>query len=214
MEAKATKRVVQLDGFDEANEALTSKGVFFLSGEIDDNVTYEFTHQAFHAAATGMFNGHGMLVVLNTPGGDVQHGLAIYDTIKMLVEGGVHVDIFGLGLVASMGTIILQAGSRRLSSPYTQYLVHQVSMTIGYYESEEVSKGEERVAENRRLNDILLDIIGQRSGISIDELKKLCTKKDYWMDPQAARALGTNGLIDEVVVIPEQIKTLLGAKRA
>jgi ATP-dependent Clp protease protease subunit len=198
-----TKRVVQLGGSEEAHEDLVKKGIFLLSGEVDDDMTYDFTMSTSVALTRGYLKGRKALILLNSPGGNVQHGLAIYDTIRMLVDCGVHVDVFGMGLVASMGAIIMQAGSRRLASPHTQFLLHQISQTIGYFEAEEVSKGEERVTENKRLNDILLGIVATRSGIDIEELRARVTKRDYWLDPQLARGLGTNGLIDDVVIAPQ-----------
>ncbi len=208
----AQKRVVTLNFGEEAHEDLAKRGIMFLSGEIDEENTYNFTLAATSALERGYLPKGRLLVVLNSPGGNVQDGLAIYDTIRMLVDCGVHVDVFGLGLVASMGTVILQAGSRRLSSPHTQFLIHQISDTIGYYKSEEVSQGEERIAESKRLNEILLGIVATRSGIDINELRKRCIKTDYWLDPESARKMGTHGLVDEVVISPELVRNLVSSK--
>jgi len=50
-----------------------------------------------------------------------------------------------------------------------------------------------------RINDIVMGIIAHRSGIELDEIKKLSDKKDYWMDASKALKFGTHGLIDEVI---------------
>ena len=128
--------------------------------------------------------------------------LAIYDCIATLKESGIRVDILSLGLVASMGTIILQAGTRRLSAPHTQFLVHQVSQTIGFFKSEEVSELGERAVELERINTVVMDIIAERSEISLVELKAMCKKKDYWMDAADALRFGRKGLIDEITTKP------------
>lgn len=201
-----SKRVVQLDSGDEVQEQLARKGVFFLQHEIDDCSTYGFCLDAFRSKLEGYFKDRPMTVVLNTPGGSVEHGLAIYDTIRMLVEGGTEVHVVGLGLVASMGTVIMQAGTRRISTPYTQFLVHQISTGIGYYESEEVSKLKDRAGEADRLNDVVMGLLAERAGIDLEELKNMCTKKDLWMDSAKAMKLGTNGLIDEISVLPKALE--------
>lgn len=146
-----------------------------------------------------------MTVVLNTPGGDVEHGLAIYDTIRMLVASGTEVHVVGLGRVASMGTVIMQAGSRRIATPNTQFLVHQISVTIDYYKSEEVTEVEERAAETKRLNDVVMGIIAKGTGHTLEELKSRCTKKNLWMNAESAQCFGRRGLIDEVIELPSCI---------
>ena len=109
----------QLDSGDEKEEALAKRGLFFIQHDIDDCSAYAFCHEALGSKMSGCFKDRPMTVVLNTPGGDVEHGLAIYDTIRMLVASGTEVHVVGLGRVASMGTVIMQAGSRRIASRLT-----------------------------------------------------------------------------------------------
>jgi ATP-dependent Clp protease protease subunit len=206
------KRVIQYDSEDEAHQILERQGgIFMLQAEIDDCVSHSISMDALIGKLRGDFKDRPMTVILNSPGGNVEHGLAIYDTLRMLVASGTEVHIVGLGHVASMGTVIMQAGSRRISMPNTQYLVHQLSMTIDYYRSEEVKQIEERAEEAKRLNDIVMGIIAKRSGIGLAELKALCTKKDHWMDAAAARKLGANGLIDEVCELPPSLAKAFSA---
>ncbi|HUO75799.1 MAG TPA: ATP-dependent Clp protease proteolytic subunit [Candidatus Paceibacterota bacterium] len=197
-----TKRIVQLDSGDEKEEILARRGVFFLQHEIEDCSSYMFCNEAIGSKLNGCFKERSMTVVLNTPGGNIQHGLAIYDTIRMLVASGTDVHVVGLGLVASMGTVIMQAASRRIATPYTQFLVHQLSMTIDYYKSEEVTEVEERANEAKRLNDIVMGIIADHTGVGLEELKSRCTKKNLWMGAEAALKFGSKGLIDEVAELP------------
>jgi len=201
-----SRRVVQLDSGDEVREVLAGRGIYFLQADIDECSTYAFCVDVINSQLQGHFKDRPMTVVLNTPGGEVEHGLAIYDTIRMLVEGGTEVHVVGLGLVASMGTVIMQAGTRRVATPNTQFLVHQLSMTIGYFKSEEVNQLKDRAGEAERLNNVVMGIIAKRSGIDLEDLKNRCSKKDLWMDSAGAMKLGTNGLIDEISVLPDALK--------
>ena len=197
------KRVVQIGWSEEAHQEMCQKGVYFLCGEVDDEMAYDFTIEMTVALARGHLK-QPITIILNTPGGEIQQGLAIYDTIRMLVRAGVEVHIVGIGLVASMGTVIMQAASRRFSLPSTQFLVHQLSMTIGFFKSEEVTEIKARAGEADRLNNIVMGIIAERSGIELEQLKTRCSQKDLWLDAEAATKLGGYGLIDEIVSVPEQ----------
>ena len=191
------RQVMRLEPGDEKRYALAEKGVLIMNNEIDDSASYsitlDFTHRLLYGIKTPVW------LLLNSPGGNVSDGLAIYDGIKALTESGVTVNIVGMGRVASMATAIMQAGSRRYSLPHTQFLVHQVRNVIGFFEVEEVNAGRERIEETERLNNIVMDLIATRVGIDLAELKELSKKTDFWLDPINAKGLGKNGLIDEIV---------------
>jgi ATP-dependent Clp endopeptidase proteolytic subunit ClpP len=205
------RRVTSLKIIDEKTELLASKGIFIVDGETDENTSYIFYTDAlsFLARRGGKPQEEPVVVILNSPGGDLERGLTIYDTIRLLVDYGQEVHVWGLGLVASMGSVIMQAASKRFSAPRTQFLVHQVSRTIGFYESEEASESEERSTELQRLNNVILGIIAERSGMEFAELKKLCKKTDYWMNAEDAKKFGPAGLIDEIVTVPPSLVNLL-----
>lgn len=189
-----------LEAGDEKRDFLGERGVLFLTGGIDEPTSYEINLNIMYLDATGSLDDKPLTVILNSPGGNVDDGLAIYDTLRMLVAKGRRVDIIGAGLVASMATVIMQAGTRRLSFPHTQFLVHQASKIIGFFGSSEISHVQEEVKELERLNNIVLKVISDRAGMELDELKNLCRKTDYWLDAEGAKKLGTNGLIDEIVL--------------
>lgn len=199
-EKKDYETHLNLDNGDEKIKFLLERGIIYLPGVIDEDTAYTFNVDVAYLDAAGFLDNHSLSVILNSPGGNVNDGLAIYDALRMLVAKGRRVDIVGIGLVASMATVIMQAGTKRLSLPHTQFLVHQVSQTIGFYGSEEVSQLKERTAELDRLNNVVLRVISDRAGISMDELKNLCEKKDYWLDAEGAKKMGANGLIDEIVL--------------
>lgn len=188
--------------------SLRERRVLFLDDNIDEGSFAKFCRDLLYLGLGGsVFEGLGsqapeskkpIWVVLNSPGGEVLHGLAIYDCIKMFAESGTEINVLSIGVAASMATVILQAGTKRLALPHTQFLVHQVSETI-LFKTEEVSEGKERVEELERINGIVMGIIAKRVGIDLEDLLKLSKKKDCWFDAEGARKLGTNGLIDEVI---------------
>ena len=206
---KAGKSILRLDPYDVKWETLARKGVTLISGEIDEDSAHIFAINTLRAKIAGHFKNRPLVILLNTPGGEVNHGLAIYDTIRMLVACGTQVHIVGIGLIASMGTVIMQAATHRISLPYTQFLVHQMSTSIGYFSSEEVSKLRDRTDEAERLNNVLMAILADRVQMPLEELKAMCRKKDLWMDSKGARELGDHGLIDEISEIPDSLRTVL-----
>jgi ATP-dependent Clp protease protease subunit len=175
-------------------------GVLFLDNEIDECAFSGFCRDLLYLKLSGLGEGKPIWIILNSPGGDVLHGLGIYDFIKSVTNTGATVNILTMGVTASMATVILQAGSKRYSMPNAQFLVHEISQSI-LSQNEKVSDGEERVAENVRINKVVMGLIAKRVGVSADELIKTSKKKDCWYDALQARSLGTNGLVDEIIDI-------------
>lgn len=191
------RKLMNLEPGDEKRYELSDKGIFILDDEIDGAASYSMTLDLTHRHLVQ--SKVPVWVLLNSPGGSVDQGFAIYDAIRMFVAKGGTVNVLGMGCVASMATVIMQAASRRYSLPHTQYLVHQIRHTIGFFEVEEVNQGKERIEEMERLNDIVMSLISDRAGIELRDLKELSKKTDLWLDPVKAKQLGKNGLIDEIV---------------
>ncbi len=196
------KQVLQWDPSDWQYSRFLKRGILFLQGEVCDEMSFELTSELIHLTKfePPMEDDKKVpiSIILDSPGGDVFAGFAIHNMIRAAVVGGTEVNIIGKGLMASMATVILQAGSRRLALPHTQFLVHEVSQSI-FEITEKVSETEERVEESKRLNRIVMGIIAQRVGMNVDELIKLSKKKDCWFDGNGALKLGTHGLIDGIV---------------
>lgn len=145
-----------------------------------------------HLLYLGTENDKPVRVILNSPGGEVYVGLLIFDTIKDLVNKGIDVTVEVRGLAASMGAIILQAGTHRVASKYSRLLIHEVS-SISWGKA---SEQEDEVKELRIVNDSMAQIIAERCGKTVEDINKIWTKKDVWMSAQEAKDFG---LIDEVI---------------
>jgi len=191
------RKVMRLEPGDERRYSLSEKGILILEDEIDGSASYTITLDFLYSHMLG--EKKPVWIVLKSPGGDVAEGFAIFDLIKALTTAGREVNILGVGYVASMATAIMQAGTKRYSLPNTQFLVHQIRQTLPFFQQEEVNEGRERQQEMDRINDIVMKMIADRAGMSLDEIKRLSEKKNYWVNADDAKKFGTHGLIDEVV---------------
>lgn len=189
------RSVMRLLPGDEKRIHLANQGVLFLDDELDDSTFHVLNLNLMYMASTSTSS--PIWIFLNSPGGSVAQGFGIYDSIRMVANTGKTVNIVGIGHVASMATAIMQAATRRFSTPLTQFLVHQIRQTI--IDTEEVNQSKERVEEAERLNDIVMSLIADRAGVDLAELKELSRKKDFWLDPVKAKHFGKNGLIDEII---------------
>jgi ATP-dependent Clp protease protease subunit len=176
--------------YDEISKTLLKNRVVLLAGEIDLEIATDTTRELMYVSLT---NGCSLpiTVVLNSVGGEVYAGLLIYNTINDIKRKGVTINVEVRGLAASMGCIILQAGSKRLASKATRFLIHEVAT----WEWGKVSEMEDKVTEIRQVNNLLRDIIAERSGKPKEEIDRLWTKKDVWYSAQEAKEFG---LIDEI----------------
>ena len=130
---------------------------------------------------------------VNSPGGSVTAGLAIYDTMQLIRPDVATVCI---GLAASMGTVLLTGGAKgkRTALPNATVHLHQV---MGGAEGQ-ASDIEIQAKETLRLQAILRNIIHERTGQPMERIER-DTDRDFWLDAHAAREYG---LIDEVLEGP------------
>jgi len=196
------EQTLRWEPVDWQHHQFSRRGIIFLHYEIDNDESYEFSHDLIYLTKIEPPMEAGKIkpiwIILDSPGGDASAGFAIYDMIMAAVNAGIEVNIVGKGAVASMAAAIIQAGSRRFVLPHTQFLVHEVSQTVIEL-AEKVSEGRERIEENERINRIYMSIIAERAGMDVNELIKLSKKTDCWFDAKSALKLGSHGLADEII---------------
>jgi ATP-dependent Clp protease protease subunit len=127
---------------------------------------------------------------INSPGGTIYDGLAIYDTIQHLK---CDVQTYGMGLQASMGAFILSSGTKgkRFLLPNATVMIHQPSAgTRGKVTDMEID-----LKEGLRLKKRLTEILAKNCGKTYTELEK-DQDRDYWMSADEAKKYG---LVDEVI---------------
>lgn len=129
---------------------------------------------------------------INSNGGSIVHGLAIYDTMKH-IEAPVYTVC--TGLAASMGAFLLSCGEKRSALKHSQILIHQplISSRNGFAEKESQLR---RIANNLQKNRELLEsIMAENTKQPIEKLHKDC-ERDNWMSAEEALKYG---LIDEII---------------
>src|SRR5215210_848351 len=136
---------------------------------------------------------------INSPGGSVTAGLAIYDTMQFLT---CDVNTYCIGQAASMGAVLLCAGAKgkRFALPNANIMIHQV---LGGAEGQ-ASDVEIRVKQMLRLKRSLNSIISHHTGKTVEQVEK-DTDRDYFMTAEEAK---TYGLVDEVVQSRKEIPGL------
>ena len=135
-------------------------------------------------------------IYINTPGGSVTSGLAIYDTMQFIK---CDVATYCVGQAASMGAVLLSAGTKgkRFALPNSRIMIHQPWGGVQGAASDISIQATEILKMRDKINEILAFHTGQ----SIDKIKK-DTDRDYFMSGQESRDYG---LVDEVI-IPEAKK--------
>lgn len=132
------------------------------------------------------FPGEPLTIVLNSPGGSVTQGLALYDHIRALSAKGHHITVVVRGMAASMGGILLQAGDERVVGPEAEVLIHAVSAAT----EGPLYTMEDSVDYFKRLWFKLSKILARRSTLTDVQIRRRAARKDWWFDAQTAVDLG------------------------
>src|SRR5437763_392578 len=141
-------------------------------------------------------------IYINSPGGNVTSGLAVYDTMQFLT---CDVTTYCLGMAASMAAVLLCAGTKgkRFALPNADIMIHQVSGGA----QGQASDVERQVDYMFKLKKRIIKIISQHTGKAEDQVR-LDSDRDYYMSATEAKAYG---LVDEVIKSRKEVKGLDGA---
>ena len=163
--------------------------IIFLGTPIDDDVANIIIAQILFLESEDPEKDINLYI--NSPGGSVTAGLAIYDTMQYVKSP---VSTICLGQAASMGAVILAAGQkdRRYALPHSRILIHQPLGGVQGQASDIEIHAREILLLRNRLNEIL----SKHTGQPLDKIKH-DTERDYYMSSEQASEYG---LIDEVLV--------------
>lgn len=131
-----------------------------------------------------------IIFYINSPGGHVYDGMAIYDTMQYVK---CDVQTVGIGMQASMGAFLLSSGTKgkRLLLPHSTVMIHQPSSgTRGKVTDMEID-----LKEGLRLKKLLNEILAKNTGQKLATIEK-DVDRDYWMNAEEAKAYG---LVDKVI---------------
>jgi ATP-dependent Clp protease protease subunit len=167
---------------------LLKERVVFLVGPVDDQTANLIVAQLLYLESENPDKDINLYI--NSPGGSVSAGLAIYDTIQFIKPD---VSTMCVGQAASMGALLLAAGAKgkRYCLPHSRVMIHQ---PLGGYQGQ-ATDIEIHTREILKIRSQLNDLLAFHSGQSVETIAK-DTERDNFMSPIEAREYG---LIDELI---------------
>ncbi|CDM96373.1 MAG: ATP-dependent Clp endopeptidase proteolytic subunit ClpP [Limnospira sp. PMC 1291.21] len=169
-------------------ERLFRERIIFLSEEVDDGIANAIV--AYMLYLDSEDPSKPIYLYINSPGGSVTAGMAIYDTMQYIRSDVVTICV---GMAASMGAFLLAAGTKgkRLALPHARIMIHQpLGGTRGQATDIEIE-----AKEILRIRKVLNEMLAERSGQTLEKIEK-DTDRDYFMSAAEAHEYG---LIDQVI---------------
>jgi ATP-dependent Clp protease protease subunit len=162
--------------------------ILFLGQEVTDSLANRIVAQMLYLDAED--SNKPIYLYINSPGGSVTAGMAIYDTMQYIKADVITICV---GLAASMGAFLLAAGTpgKRLALPHARIMIHQ---PLGGARGQ-ATDIEIEAREILRIRSLLNDILVQRTGQTLAKIQK-DTDRDYFLSAQEAKDYG---LIDQVI---------------
>lgn len=194
--------VIEQDGRSERGYDLYSRllkdRIVFLGTPVDDMVANVIVAQFLFLQMSDPKK--DIHFYINSPGGSVTAGLAIYDTMQWLT---CDVNTYCVGMAASMGAVLLSAGTKgkRFALPNSDIMIHQV---LGGAEGQ-ASDVEIRVKHMLRLKRRLNEVLSHHTGQPYEIVEKACDRDNFMTAVEAKEF----GLVDEVVSSRRQVPTLV-----
>lgn len=174
-------------GYDIYSRLLEDR-IIFLGEEVNEHTANVVVAQLLHLANEDP--NKDIQLYINSPGGSVYDGLAIYDTIKFVKPD---VRTIGIGLQASMGAFLLSSGTKgkRFVLPNSRVMIHQPSSgTQGKVTDQEIT-----LREAIALKEKLAEMMAKNTGQKVDKVKA-DMERDFWMSAEDAVKYG---VADEVI---------------
>ncbi len=170
-------------------ERLFRERIIFLTEEVDDGIANAIV--AYMLYLDSEDSTKPIYLYINSPGGSVTAGMAIYDTMQYIKSEVVTICV---GLAASMGAFLLNAGAKgkRLALPHSRIMIHQPSGGVGRSQATDIEIEAARIVKIRReLNELM----AEHSGQDIAKIEK-DSDRDFFMSAAQAKEYG---LIDRVI---------------
>jgi ATP-dependent Clp protease protease subunit len=167
---------------------LLNERIVFLGTPIDDQIANLIVAQLLHLESEDPDK--DISIYINSPGGSVYAGMAIYDTMQFIKPD---IATICVGIAMSMGALLLAAGAngKRMALPNAKVMIHQLSGGFSGQSSDIEIHAREALAMRRRLDEIIAEHTGQPlEKVSAD------TERDYFMNSDEA---ATYGIVDRVI---------------
>jgi ATP-dependent Clp protease protease subunit len=170
---------------------LLKERIIFIGDEVTDQSANVIVAQLLYLQFEN--KNQDISLYINSPGGSVTAGLAIYDTMQFVT---CNIATYCLGQAASMGAVLLAAGTKgkRYALPHARIMIHQPwGGTRGTTADIEIQAG-----EIKRLKGVLNRVLAHHTGQSVEKIER-DSDRDFFMSGAEAQAYG---LVDEVIVQP------------
>jgi ATP-dependent Clp protease, protease subunit len=173
----------------DIEDRLFRERIIFLTEEVDDNIANFLV--AYMLYLDSEDNTKPIYLYINSPGGSVTAGMAIYDTMQYIKSEVVTICV---GLAASMGAFLLAAGAKgkRFALPHSRIMIHQPLGGTGRLQASDIAIEAQEIV---RIKGLLNQIMADRSGQDISKIAK-DTDRDYFLSAAEAKEYG---LIDRVI---------------
>ncbi len=187
----------QLERWVDIYTRLGVERILFLGQEVTDGIANNLVAQMLYLDSED--SSKPIYLYINTPGGSVTAGLAIYDTMKYVKSDVVTICV---GLAASMGAFLLSAGTKgkRLALPHSRIMIHQ---PLGGTSQRQASDIEIEAREILRIKKMLNQAMAEMTGQTFEKIEK-DTDRDYFLSASEAQSYG---LIDKVISHPNEAQT-------
>ena len=162
--------------------SLFEERIIFLNKEIDDECARETIEKLLKL---DIHNHRDITMYINSPGGSVSAGLAIYNTMNMIKSD---VSTICIGRTASMASVLLVNGAKgkRYILPNAEVMIHEVSG----YSMGKLTEMQDKLKHSKSLNFKLWKILSNKTNKSMSEIKKDITRKDSWLNAKEALKYG------------------------
>jgi ATP-dependent Clp protease, protease subunit len=187
---------------DQLAARLLYQRIIVLGAEVDDQIANRLCAQLLLLSAEDPRG--DISLYINSPGGSVTAGLAIYDTMRLIPND---VSTLAMGLAGSMGQFLLSAGTpgKRFSLPHAQILMHQGSAGFGGTAADVEIYAEQL----ERISNTLLRLISEHTGQPVETVER-DSQRDRWFNAEQAKDYG---LIDHILDRVDDVRPAL-ARRA
>jgi ATP-dependent Clp protease protease subunit len=179
---------------DSVYERLLRERIVFLGSQVDDPIANQICAQLLLLSAEDAER--DIFLYINSPGGSVSAGMAIYDTMQFVTND---VATVAVGLAASMGQFLLCAGAKdkRYATPHARIMMHQPSGGIGGTASDIAIQAEQMIYTKKTMQERIAFHTGQ----SVEQIER-DSDRDRWFTADEAKEYG---FVDQVVARANQV---------
>ena len=172
---------------------LLKERIIFLNGQIEDNMASVVIAQLLFLESEG---NDDIFMYINSPGGVVSAGLAIYDTMQYIKP---HISTLCIGQACSMGSLLLAAGSKnkRFALPNSRIMIHQ---PIGSFHGQATDIAI-HATEILQIKSKLINILSQHTGQTVQKIERDADRDNFMSSKDAE----DYGLIDKIIISRESL---------